>query len=80
MTRHADIDNDIPSWYIEGINQGGKNGKENIHREHDGNITATKDGNTVRLVPLADYLVYLDTPAVTAIIRDGATKHYELTA
>lgn len=39
----------------------------------NGNITATKGGNTVRLVPLADYIVYIDTPTVTAIIRDGAT-------
>lgn len=28
---------------------------------------------TVRLVPLADYTVYINTPAVTAIIRKGAT-------
>lgn len=39
----------------------------------NGNITATKGENTVRLVPLADYLVYVDTPAVTAIIRKDAT-------
>lgn len=39
----------------------------------NGNITATKGDITVRLVPLADYLVYIDTPAMTAIIRDSAS-------
>lgn len=39
----------------------------------NGNITATKGENTVRLVPLANYGVYIDTPAVTAITREGAT-------
>lgn len=39
----------------------------------NGNITATKGDITVRLVPLADYLVYINTPTVTAIIRDGAS-------
>lgn len=39
----------------------------------NGNITATKGDITVRLVPLADYIVYVDTPAVTAIIRKDAT-------
>lgn len=39
----------------------------------NGNITATKGGNTVRLVPLANYVVYIDTPTVTAIVRDGAS-------
>lgn len=39
----------------------------------NGNITATKGGNTVRLVPLANYVVYIDTPATTAIIRDGVS-------
>lgn len=38
-----------------------------------GNVTATKGDITVRLVPLADYIVYVDTPAVTAIIRKDAT-------
>jgi hypothetical protein len=38
-----------------------------------GNVTATKGDITVRLVPLADYIVYIDTPAVTAIIRKDAT-------
>lgn len=39
----------------------------------NGNITATKGENTVRLVPLANYIVYVDTPTVTAIVREGAT-------
>ena len=37
----------------------------------NGNITATKGENTVRLVPLANYIVFVDTP--TAIVRKGAT-------
>lgn len=80
--RHADIDNNIPSWYIKDINQGSNNEKANIHlaaRGYDlcfasnGNITATKGENTVRLVPLANYGVYIDTPTVTAITRKDAT-------
>lgn len=39
----------------------------------NGNITATKGGNTVRFVPLANYVVYIDTPSVTAIIREGVS-------
>lgn len=39
----------------------------------NGNITATKGGNTVRLVPLANYVVYIDTPTVTAIVREGVS-------
>lgn len=39
----------------------------------NGNITATKGENTVRLVPLANYIVYIDTPNATAIVREGAT-------
>lgn len=39
----------------------------------NGNITATKGDITVRFVPLADYIVYVDTPTVTAITRKGAT-------
>lgn len=39
----------------------------------NGNITATKDGNTVRLAPLADHIVYIATPTVTAITEKGAT-------
>lgn len=40
---------------------------------HNGNITATKGDITVRLVPLADYIVYISTPTVTAIIHEGAS-------
>lgn len=40
---------------------------------HNGNITATKGDNTVRLVPLANYIAYINTPTVTAITREGAT-------
>lgn len=39
----------------------------------NGNITATKGENTVRLVPLANYGVYINTPTVTAITRKDAT-------
>lgn len=39
----------------------------------NGNITATKGDITVRLVPLADYIVYINTPTMTAITRKGAT-------
>lgn len=39
----------------------------------NGNITATKGGTTVRLVPLANYLIYINTPTTTAIIRDSAS-------
>ena len=27
----------------------------------------------MRLVPLANYVIYIDTPTVTAIVRKGAT-------
>lgn len=40
---------------------------------HNGNITATKGDLTVRLVPLANYSVYINTPTVTAITQKGAT-------
>lgn len=39
----------------------------------NGNITATKGGNTVRLVPLANYIVYIATPTVTATTGKGVT-------
>lgn len=39
----------------------------------NGNVTATNGDNTVRLVPLADYGVYIDTPTVTAITKEYAT-------
>lgn len=37
----------------------------------NGNITATKGENTVRLVPLANYV---DTPTATAIVSKDATE------
>lgn len=40
---------------------------------NNGNITATKGDITVRLVPLANYIVYIDTPNVSAIVRKDAT-------
>lgn len=39
----------------------------------NGNITATKGGNTVRLVPLANYGISIVTPSVKAITRKDAT-------
>lgn len=39
----------------------------------NGNITATKGDNTVRLVPLADYGVYIATPTVAAVTSKDAT-------
>lgn len=39
----------------------------------NGNITATKGDNTIRYVPLADYIVHISTPTVTAIVREGTT-------
>lgn len=44
-----------------------------LGRTRTGNITATKGDATVRFVPLADYIVHIDTPTVTAIVREGAT-------
>lgn len=40
---------------------------------NNGNVTATKGDITVRLVPLANYIVYVDTPTVSAIVRKDAT-------
>lgn len=39
----------------------------------NGNITAAKGDNTVRLVPLADYGVCISTPILKAITRKEAT-------
>lgn len=39
----------------------------------NGNITATKGENTVRLVPLANYAIYIDTPTATALVSKDAT-------
>lgn len=38
----------------------------------NGNITATKGDITVRLVPLANYIVHIDTPTATAIVSKDA--------
>ena len=40
---------------------------------HNGDITATKGGNTVRFDPLADYGVYIGTPILKAMTRKDAT-------
>ena len=39
----------------------------------NGNVTATKGDITVRLVPLANYIAYVNTPTVSAIVRKNAT-------
>lgn len=39
----------------------------------NGNITATKDANTIRYVPLADYIICVSTPTMTAITRENTT-------
>lgn len=54
------------------INQMAARGFE-LETVANGNINATKGDITVRLVPLANYIVYIDTPTVTAIVRKGAT-------
>lgn len=54
------------------INQMAARGYE-LETVANGNINATKGDITVRLVPLADYVVYIDTPTVTAIVRKGVT-------
>lgn len=54
------------------INQTTARGYE-LETVGNGNITATKGDITLRFVPRADYIVYIDTPTVTAIIRKDAT-------
>lgn len=54
------------------INQMTARGYE-LETAGNGNINATKGDITVRLVPLANYVVYINTPNVTAIIRKDAT-------
>lgn len=44
-----------------------------ITRTLTGNITATKGDIKVRLVPLADHDVYIETPIITAITAKDAT-------
>lgn len=54
------------------INQMTERGYE-LETVGNGNITATKGENTVRFVPLANYIVYVDTPTATAIVSNEAT-------
>ena len=54
------------------INQTTARGYE-LETVANGNINATKGDITVRFVPLANYVVHIDTPTVTAIVREGAT-------
>ena len=44
------------------------------------NVTATKGDITIRLVPLANYRVYINTPSVTAITAKDATDDETLRA
>ena len=44
-----------------------------LEYKRNGNITATKGDDTIRYVPLADYIIYVSTPAVTAITRESTT-------
>lgn len=55
------------------VNQMKARGYETTPPSPSGNVTATKGDITVRLIPLADYIVYVDTPVVSAIIRKDAT-------
>lgn len=54
------------------INQTTARGYE-LETVANGNITATKGDITLRFVPRADYIVYIDTPTVSAIVRKDAT-------
>lgn len=54
------------------INQMTARGFE-LETVNNGNVTATKGDITVRLVPLADYIVYINTPTTTAIVSKDAT-------
>lgn len=44
-----------------------------LKHSRNGNITATKGDIKVRYVPLADYIVCVSTPTMTAITREGTT-------
>jgi hypothetical protein len=55
------------------VNQMKARGYETTLPSPTGNVTATKGDIAVRLIPLADYIVYIDTPIVSAIIRKDAT-------
>lgn len=54
------------------INQMTERGYE-LETVGNGNITATKGVITLRFVPRANYIVYIDTPTVSAIVRKDAT-------
>lgn len=54
------------------INQMTARGYE-LETTDNGNITATKGDITVRFVPRVNYIVYVDTPTVSAIVRKDAT-------
>lgn len=60
------------------IDQMKARGYETTPPSPSGNVTATKGDITVRLVPLADYIVYIKTSTTTAIILIArrTTKHY----
>lgn len=49
-----------------------------LKTSRNGNITATKGANTIRYVPLADYIVCVSTPTMTAITREGTTDEETL--
>lgn len=55
------------------VNQMTARGYELTPPSPTGSVTATKGDITLRFVPRADYIVYIDTPTVTAIIRKDAT-------
>ena len=44
-----------------------------LEYKRNGNITAAKGDDTIRYVPLADYIIYVSTPTVTAITREDTT-------
>ena len=50
----------------------------NVTRTINGNITATKGDIKVRLVPLANHDVYIETPIITAITAKDATDAEKL--
>lgn len=54
------------------INQTKTRGYE-LETVSNGNITATKGDITLRFVPRANYIIYIDTPTVTAIVSKDAT-------
>lgn len=55
------------------VNQMKARGYETTPPSPTGDVTATKGDITIRLVPLAYYVVHIDTPVVTAIVGKDAT-------